>query len=125
MAFDSRSPRAASLQEGGGGDSRRQTRTRAAGARAHRPQLEAAGWLVQDRNAANLSAGRWRPYSFDGVAARDKASLDLFWLRDESLEDLANLPDPHVIAEEIAEDLRDALEQIESVLADLKARATK
>jgi type I restriction enzyme M protein len=60
---------------------------------------------------------------FDQVAARDKVSLDLFWLCDESLEDSANLPHPHVIAEEIAEDLRDALEQIESVLADLKARA--
>jgi type I restriction enzyme M protein len=66
--------------------------------------------------------GRWRPYSYDEIVARDKVSLDLFWLRDESLEDSANLPDPHVLAEEIAEDLRDALEQIESVLVDLKTR---
>ena len=66
--------------------------------------------------------GRWRPYSYDELQTRDKLSLDLFWLRDESLEDSANLPDPHVLAEEIAEDLRDALGQIESVLADLKAR---
>ena len=67
--------------------------------------------------------GRWRPYRYGEIVARDKVSLDLFWLRDESLEDSANLPDPHVLAEEIAEDLRDALEQIESVLTDLKARA--
>jgi type I restriction enzyme M protein len=66
--------------------------------------------------------GRWRPYSYDEILARDKLSLDLFWLRDESLEDSANLPDPHVLAEEIAEDLRDARGQIEGVLADLKAR---
>ena len=66
--------------------------------------------------------GRWRPYSYDEIVARDKVSLDVFWLRDESLEDSANLPDPHILAEEIAEDLRDALEQIESVLADLKTR---
>ena len=66
--------------------------------------------------------GRWRPYGYDEILARDKLSLDLFWLRDESLEDSANLPDPHVLAEEIAEDLRDALGQIEGVLADLKAR---
>ena len=66
--------------------------------------------------------GRWRSYSYEDVLARDKLSLDLFWLRDESLEDSANLPDPHVLAEEIAEDLRDALGQIEGVLADLKAR---
>ena len=67
-------------------------------------------------------AGRWRPYTLDEILARDKVSLDLFWLRDESLEDSANLPDPHILAEEIADDLRSALEQIESVLGDLQAR---
>ena len=66
--------------------------------------------------------GRWRSYSYDELVARDKVSLDLFWLRDESLEDSANLPDPDVLAEEIAEDLRSALEQIESVLGDLAER---
>ncbi|MBL8739047.1 MAG: SAM-dependent DNA methyltransferase [Planctomycetes bacterium] len=67
--------------------------------------------------------GRWRPFTLDEILARDKVSLDLFWLRDESLEDSANLPDPHILAEEIADDLRSALEQIESVLGDLQARA--
>ena len=43
-------------------------------------------------------------------------------LRDESLEDSARLPDPHILAEEIAEDLRDALGQMEGALADLRAR---
>lgn len=43
-------------------------------------------------------------------------SLDLFWLRDDSLEDSANLPDPHLLAQEIADDLRSALAQIEDVL---------
>lgn len=52
-----------------------------------------------------------------------RADLDEFWLRDETLEDSANLPDPHVLAEEIAEDLRASLEQIESVLVDLQQRA--
>ena len=66
--------------------------------------------------------GRWRSYAYEELLARDKLSLDLFWLRDESLEDSASLPDPHVLAEGIAEDLRDALGQIESVLTDLKAR---
>ena len=54
---------------------------------------------------------------------RDKVSLDLFWVRDESLEDSANLPDPHILAEEIADDLRAALEQVEAVLGDLQERA--
>jgi len=66
--------------------------------------------------------GRWRKYTHKELVARDKASLDVFWLRDESLEDSANLPDPHILAEEIADDLRAALEQIEDVLADLQAR---
>lgn len=43
-------------------------------------------------------------------------SLDLFWLRDESLEDSANLPDPNILAQEIADDLRSALGQIEDIL---------
>jgi type I restriction enzyme M protein len=48
--------------------------------------------------------------------------LDLFRLRDESLEDSASLPDPHVLAEEIAEALRASLEEIESTLADFQQR---
>lgn len=67
--------------------------------------------------------GRWRAYAYDEIIARDKASLDIFWLRDESLEDSASLPDPHVLAAEIADDLRASLEQIEDILADLQARA--
>ncbi|MEO5799818.1 MAG: class I SAM-dependent DNA methyltransferase [Gemmatimonadales bacterium] len=63
--------------------------------------------------------GRWRAYGIDELLARDKVSLDLFWLRDESLEDSANLPEPAVLAQEIADDLRSALEEIESVLLDL------
>jgi len=68
--------------------------------------------------------GRWRPYSYDDIIARDKVSLDLFWLQDENLEDSANPPEPHVLAQEIADDLRAALEQIEDVLGDLEARLT-
>lgn len=67
--------------------------------------------------------GRWRPFTYDDIVARDKVSLDLFWLRDESLEDSANLPEPHVLAQEIADDLRSALGQIEDVLSDLEQRA--
>ena len=48
--------------------------------------------------------------------------MDVFWLRDESLEDSANLPDPDVLAGEIAEDLRSALEQFEDILGDMEKR---
>lgn len=69
------------------------------------------------------SDGRWRAYDYDELIARDKVSLDIFWLRDESLADSASLPDPHILAAEIADDLRAALEQIEEVLGDLRERA--
>jgi type I restriction enzyme M protein len=64
--------------------------------------------------------GRWRRYSHKEIVNRDKASLDIFWLRDESLEDSSELPEPHIIAAEIAEDLKSALEQIQDVLTDLE-----
>lgn len=73
--------------------------------------------------SAKNPEGRFRAYTYEEIIARDKASLDLFWLRDESLEDSASLPEPHVLAQEIADDLRASLEQIEDVLADLQARA--
>jgi type I restriction enzyme M protein len=51
---------------------------------------------------------------------RDKVSLDIFWLKDESLEDSANLPDPDVIAAEIVEDLQAALDEFALIAGDLK-----
>ncbi len=66
--------------------------------------------------------GRWRAFGYDELIGRDKVSLDIFWLKDESLEDSENLPAPDLIAAEIAEDLRAALEQFEEIQADLGAR---
>ena len=64
--------------------------------------------------------GRWRKYSYEEIMARDKASLDIFWLKDHSLEDSANLPEPGVLAAEIVEDLEAALEQFRLIAGDLK-----
>jgi type I restriction enzyme M protein len=63
---------------------------------------------------------RFRPLSYEDLTKRDKANLDIFWLRDESVEDSAGLPPPDVLAEEIVEDLRAALEQFEEIGTDLK-----
>jgi type I restriction enzyme M protein len=65
--------------------------------------------------------GRWRSYSYDELVARDKASLDIFWLKDDSLADSDNLPAPEVIAQEIVEDLQAALEQFKLIAGDLGA----
>ena len=64
-------------------------------------------------------AGRFKRFSYDELMKRDKANLDIFWLKDDSLEDSANLPDPAVIAAEIVEDLEAALEQFAAIEEDL------
>ena len=61
---------------------------------------------------------RLRRFEYDELVKRDKVNLDIFWLRDESMEDTANLPAPGIIAEEILEDLRAALDQLEEIAAD-------
>jgi len=63
--------------------------------------------------------GRWRAYSYAELVARDKTSLDIFWLKDESLAESDNLPAPGVIAREIVEDLEAALAQFRLIAGDL------
>jgi len=59
------------------------------------------------------------PYSYEELISRDKASLDIFWLRDESLEESDKLPEPGVLAQEILDDLEGALEQFREIAEDL------
>ena len=63
--------------------------------------------------------GRWRTYNYEELMRRDKVNLDIFWLRDESLEDSANLPDPDILAREIMEDLEEALTQFAGIVEEL------
>jgi len=71
------------------------------------------------RSAENPD-GRWRAFDYEELAKRDKLNLDIFWLKDRSLEESENLPDPEVLAQEIADDLQTALDQINAVLEGLK-----
>ena len=66
---------------------------------------------------------RFKRYAYDELIARDKVSLDLFWLRDESLEDADSLPPSDVLAAEIAEDLEAALAEIQALADSLAASA--
>jgi len=68
---------------------------------------------------------RFHKFAYDQLLTRDKVSLDLFWLRDESLEDAANLPEPYILAAEIVEDLEAALAEFAEVAASLKVLAEK
>ena len=60
-------------------------------------------------NENDAPDGRWRSYSYEELMARDKTSLDIFWLKDKSLTDLDNLPEPDELAEEIIENLEAGL----------------
>lgn len=64
--------------------------------------------------------GRWRKFSYEEIVARDKTSLDITWLKDKSLADLDNLPDPDVLAEDIIENLEAGLESFRTILAALE-----
>ncbi len=75
---------------------------------------------VETYHAVDNPEGRWRKFSYDEIVARDKTSLDITWLKDKSLADLDNLPDPYVLAEEIAENLESALGSFREVIRQLK-----
>ena len=62
---------------------------------------------------------RFKRYGYDELIARDKVSLDVFWLRDESLESTDDLPAPGVLAAEIAEGLQAALEEVRALAEGL------
>ncbi|WP_291728912.1 class I SAM-dependent DNA methyltransferase [Bernardetia sp.] len=65
--------------------------------------------------------GRWRKYSYEEILARDKTNLDIFWLKDQSLTDLDNLPEPDLLASEIIENIESALDgfkEIAEILED-------
>ena len=72
---------------------------------------------AEDRSKRRESKkiGCWKSFSYDELVARDKTNLDIFWLKDESLEDTENLPPPEVLAQEIVEQLEAALEEFRSV----------
>ena len=74
-------------------------------------------------NAEKNPDGRWRKYSYEELIARDKTSLDIFWLKDKSLTDLDNLPEPDELAEEIIENLEAGLDSFREVLAGLQHKA--
>jgi type I restriction enzyme M protein len=67
---------------------------------------------------------RFKRFGYEELLQRDKVSLDITWLRDESLEDVDNLPPPEVIAQEIVEDLEAALAEF-AAIADSLAKPSE
>lgn len=66
--------------------------------------------------------GRWRKFTYDEIIARDKTSLDITWLKDSSLADLDNLPDPDDLALEIVENLEAGLESFKAIIVSLNVK---
>jgi type I restriction enzyme M protein len=65
-------------------------------------------------------AGRWRKYSYEEITNRDKTSMDIFWIKDDSLTDLDNLPDPDILANEIVENIEAGLESFREIVSGLE-----
>ncbi len=66
--------------------------------------------------------GRWRKFSYEEIIKRDKTSLDITWIKDKSLTDLDDLPDPDVLANDILENLRSAIDDFEEIIAALNGK---
>lgn len=64
--------------------------------------------------------GRWRKFSYDEIIQRDKTNLDIFWLKDDSLADLDNLPDPDILANEIVENIEAGLESFRKITEEFE-----
>ena len=85
-----------------------------------------AGSGNKRRDAASTSrherqeSERFKAFDYEDLIKRDKINLDIFWLKDDALEESANLPAPGVIAQDIMEDLQAALEQFATIAEDLK-----
>jgi type I restriction enzyme M protein len=73
-------------------------------------------------NADTNPEGRWRKFTYEEIIARDKTSLDITWLKDKSLADLDNLPDPDVLAEEIIENLEAGLASFQQIIISLNKK---
>lgn len=64
--------------------------------------------------------GRWRKFSYKEIIERDKTSLDISWLKDESMTDLDNLPDPDVLALEIIDNLQAGIDSFRDIMSKIK-----
>jgi type I restriction enzyme M protein len=73
-------------------------------------------------NADTNPEGRWRKFSYDEIIERDKNSLDISWIKDKSLTDLDNLPDPDLLANDIIENLKSGIESFEEIMLTINGK---
>jgi type I restriction enzyme M protein len=70
-------------------------------------------------NAETNPDGKWRKFTYEEIVARDKTSLDITWIKDKSLADLDNLPDPEDLAADIIENLEAGLASFREIMVKL------
>jgi len=63
---------------------------------------------------------QFKKFTYDEIIARDKTNLDIFWLKDESLGDTDNLPDPDILAAEIVENIEAGLDSFKEIIQRLE-----
>jgi type I restriction enzyme M protein len=81
--------------------------------------------LISENRHERVESERFKCLAYDDLVKRDKVNLDIFWLKDESLEDSANRAAPDIIAAEIVEDLEAALSQFDEIAADFAEKQTE
>ncbi|MCA9380190.1 SAM-dependent DNA methyltransferase [Candidatus Dojkabacteria bacterium] len=82
--------------------------------------------FIKSYNAEDLSTRketeRFKKYTYEELIKRDNTNLDIFWIKDDSLVDLENLPEPEILLEEIIDNLKNALEEFESVREEFDSK---
>lgn len=88
-----------------------------------RPHLDKfVACYMPGNRGARMESERFKVYAYEELMARDKANLDLIWLKDDSLEDAANLPALEIIVSEIMDKLESALSEFTAIVESLEER---
>jgi len=74
----------------------------------------------QENRHERTETERFKAFTYEEIMKRDKTNLDIFWLKDNSLGDSENLPEPKLLALEIAEDLESALDEFKRIYEELE-----
>ncbi len=75
-----------------------------------------------DNREDRVETERFRAYSYEELMEREQVNLDIFWLKEDSVEDAADLPTPDVLVAEITENLEAALAQFQNIQAELDSK---
>ena len=68
---------------------------------------------------------RFKKFKYDEIIARDETNPDIFWLKNDSLGDMDNLPEPDVLALEIVENIETGLASFKEIVEGLNKKVGK